>query len=231
QNGGVLGEVAVDADAARFLAADQNLPGWIHHQVADELESDPALDQLASMFGGDAVLHARGVEGAHHVARPVLASDQPLQEDGIDLVGVDKAAVLRRGPDAVRIAIGDEAGMALFLNYHFLQSADVRLNRLRINSRKQRVHLAPDLHMGDASPLENVGEDVAPRAVHAVDGKLEAGLGDLLQVGKSGDGMNVSRLEVGFLDLRPYSPWHGAGTNVVLNLGDDGRRGRSAVRR
>src|SRR5438270_12694810 len=80
-----LGQMALEADAAGLFAADQDLP--LQHEVADVLEADAALQQLASMLGGDAVKHARGVKGAHHVARPVIVVfEHPLQQDGEDLM-------------------------------------------------------------------------------------------------------------------------------------------------
>jgi hypothetical protein len=43
-----LRQVALEADAARLLAAHQNLP--LQHVVADILEADAVLDQLAAVL-------------------------------------------------------------------------------------------------------------------------------------------------------------------------------------
>ena len=105
----------------------------------------------------------------------------------------------------------------------------MRQDGLRIDSRKQRVHLAADLHMRDAALLEYLCEHVAPRAVHTVDSEFEIGAGDLLQIGKFADGVNVGRLEVGFFDFCRAAFGHGSGMDVIFNLLDDGRRGRAAI--
>src|SRR5579859_5032485 len=55
-----LGKMTGDADAARLLAANEDVA--LEHEIADELEADAALMQLASVAGGDAVEHAGGVE-------------------------------------------------------------------------------------------------------------------------------------------------------------------------
>ena len=50
---------------------------------------------------------------------------------------IHKAAVFRRGADAVGIAIGDESRVAFFLDHNLLGGAHVRLDRLRIDSREK----------------------------------------------------------------------------------------------
>ena len=107
-----LRQVSADADAARFLAADEDV--LLEHEVADVLEADAVLVQLAAVPGGDAVEHERGVEGAGDVAGPAFAFEQPLEQDGEDLVCVDDVAVLVYRADAVGVAIGDEACVTLF---------------------------------------------------------------------------------------------------------------------
>src|SRR5690348_9352953 len=72
-------EMARNADSARFFSADQNLA--LQHEIADVLEPYAALVQLASVLGGDAVEHLRRIERAHYFARPLLAFQQPAQQD------------------------------------------------------------------------------------------------------------------------------------------------------
>src|ERR1035438_4075103 len=87
-----LRQVALEADAARLLAAHHDLP--LQHVVADEFEADAVLDQLAAVLGADSVQHLGGVEGAGDGARPALALEYPTQQDGKDLVRIDELAVL-----------------------------------------------------------------------------------------------------------------------------------------
>ena len=117
-----------------------------HHQIADVLEPDAALNQFASMFGGDAVQHARGVKSAHHVTRPVFGFEQPLQQDGIDFVRIHKATVFSSRAKAVSITVSGKAGMAFFFHHNVLKRLNMRLNRLRIDSGET----AGSLHCGSA---------------------------------------------------------------------------------
>ena len=113
------------------------------------------------MFGGNAVEHPRGVKGAGHVARPVfMPRNHPLQQDGKDLVRIHKAAVFRRCSDSVGIAIGNESRVAFLLDHDFA-GAHVRLNGLRVDSRKERIDLTANLHMLDAG-FEDIRQHVAP---------------------------------------------------------------------
>ena len=61
----------------------------------------------------------------------------------------------------------------MLFDHHVLQGAHVRLNWLRIDSGKQRVHFVPDLHVRDAALAENLRQNVPARAVHAVNRELE----------------------------------------------------------
>ena len=108
----------------------------LHHEVGNVLESDVALAQLASILGGDAIDHAAGVEGAHHIARPFLVDQQPVQQHRHALVRIDEAPIFSHSADAVGIAVACQAGMAFFFHYYFLQQRDVRQNRFRINARE-----------------------------------------------------------------------------------------------
>src|SRR5207245_9232675 len=101
------GNITRVPDASRRLATNQDLA--YHHQVRNIFEADRALVQLAAMLGGDAIEHARGVESAHYVARPLLAFEQPAEENRENLVGIDEAAVFGHGADAVGVAIRGKA--------------------------------------------------------------------------------------------------------------------------
>ena len=102
------------------------------------------LDQLAAVLRADAVEHLGGVEGARHGAGPALALQHPAQQDGVDLVRIDEVAVLVGRANAVRIAVRAEAGLAAVGHHRLAQRANVRLNRLRIDARKQRVGIASE---------------------------------------------------------------------------------------
>src|SRR5437016_2207207 len=145
--------MALYADAARFLSANQNLP--FQHEVADVLKADATFEQLAVVPGGNSVKHPGGIEGAHHVTRPVAMSKQPLQDDGINFMRINEAAIFRHSANAVGIAIRHYARMALLMHHSFLQHAHVRLNGLWINAGKERIYLTANLYVLDCPLLEN----------------------------------------------------------------------------
>ena len=70
--------------------------------------------QGAAILRGDTVEHLGGVEGTGDVAGPALAVEQPLEQDGEDLVRVDDVAMLIDRADAVGVSVGDEACIAFF---------------------------------------------------------------------------------------------------------------------
>ena len=76
---------------------------------------------------------------------------------------------------------------------------------------------------------EDSGEDVRARAVHAVDGELEAGLRDEVEVGEAADGFEIAGQEV---DFRDGGGLRGLGQRLVekgLDRGHDGGASRAAV--
>src|SRR6185437_5507656 len=158
-----------------------------------------------------------------------MAFEKPLKQDGVDFVRVHKAAVLCSGADAIGIAISCETGVTFFLYHGFLQHADVRLNGLGINSGKQRVDLASDLDVRYAALSEDIGQHIASGTVHAIDGDLEIGLCDLVEISELRDCGDVRRLEVCLLNFCGHGFWHGAGPDLGLNLGDDGRGGGASI--
>jgi hypothetical protein len=129
-----LGQVALEADAARFLAAHDDFA--LEHEVDDIFEADAVLDELAAVFLCDAIEHFGGVEGAGDGAGPAFALEHPAEQDGEDFVRVDEVAVLVGGADAVGVAVGAEAGLAAVGHDCLTQCADVRLDGLRIDSGK-----------------------------------------------------------------------------------------------
>jgi hypothetical protein len=152
-----LGQVALEADAARLFAAHHDLA--LQHVIADVLEADavlvssrPCLAQMRSSIL--VVLKARVTSPG----QPLRLSTQ-LQQDGEDLVRIDKFAVLVGGADAVRVAVGAEASVALVGDDRFAEGADVRLDGFGIDAGKQRIDVAANLHVIDADAREDVGDE------------------------------------------------------------------------
>src|SRR5260370_5901390 len=166
-----LGKMAGDADASGFFSADEDLA--LQHEIADVLEANAALVQLASVTGSDAGEHACGVEGAHDFSRPLPALQQPAQQHGVNLVRIHEAAVFGDGADAVGVAIGNKTGVTLFADHRLLQHLHMRLDRLRIDSRKQWIDLAANLQKLDAALAEYAGQHTAPGAIHRVNSEFE----------------------------------------------------------
>ncbi len=224
-----LREMAADADAAGLFAADQDL--LREHEVADVLEADAVLVQFAAVFGGDAVQHFGGVEGAGDVAGPAFVLEQPLENDGEDLVRVDDVAVLVDGADAVGVAIGDEAGVAVLGDDAALGLGDVGEDGLGVDAGKGGVDLGPHLDEGDARAGEDAGEHAAAGAVHAVDEEAVAGGADGWQIDELLDRADVVGGEV---DLGDGGRDGGGGQRfleVGLDGADDGGRAGAAVAR
>ena len=72
---------------------------------------------------------------------PLFALQKPSQNDRVDLVRVDEAAVFRDRADAVGVAVGRQPAWQLSRDDHLLQQRNVRHDRLRVDSRKERIQL------------------------------------------------------------------------------------------
>src|SRR6266700_268120 len=133
------------------------------------------------------------------------------------------------GADAVGVAVGAEAGVAVVGDHDLLEGPDVRLDRLGIDAREQGVDVAADLDVVDAEARKDVGEDGAAGAVHGVDGELEARPGNQVEVGEALDGLQVVGQEV---ELTNGGWLAGTGNGLAeeaFDLGNDGGLARPAV--
>ena len=228
QNAVALGQVATNADSAGFLAADEDVA--LEHEVADVLEADTALVHFAAVFRADAIDHASGVEGANDFARPLLALQQPLEDDRENLVRVHEAAVFGDGTEAVGIAICGKPRGALLAHYRLLKQFDVRQDGLGINAREQRVQLATNFYVVDVGLGKDALEHAAAGAVHDVDRELETGLLDGVEVDKLLYCRDVRSLEVGAKNLATGTIYLRCVERTLDRLDDSGC-GRTAVSR
>ena len=87
---------------------------------------------------------------------------------------IDEVAVLVSGADAVRIAVGAKAGVAMVLDRRFAERANMRLDRLGVDLREKWVDVAANLHVIDADAGEDVGDESAAGAVHGINGEFHA---------------------------------------------------------
>ena len=108
----------------------------------------------------------------------------PTEKHGVDFVRVDEVAVLVGCADAVGVAVGAEAGLAVVGDRGFAEGADVGLDGLGIDAGKERVGFGADGDVGHADAIKDVGEDRAACAVHGVDAELHAGFRDEVEVGE-----------------------------------------------
>src|ERR1700681_4021824 len=152
KNAIALGKEAAVSNATGFFSPHQNFP--FHHEIGDVFETDGGLVQLASMLGGNAVHHAGSVEGANHVARPLLANQEPVQKYRHALVRIDETTVFGDRANAIGVAIRRESGMAFLFYYRLLKHGDVGKNRLRINARKQWIHFLADCDVANPIRVE-----------------------------------------------------------------------------
>src|SRR5580658_895839 len=160
------------------------------------LEADAVLVNFAPVTGGDAIYHLGRVEGPGHVAGPLLAFEQPLQQEAVDLIGIDESPFLIYRADAVRVTVGGKAGLAVVFQHRNLQRPDMGRYRLWLNAGKERIPFRPYLDVVNAHAGEDAGEDAPPGAVHAVNGVFLPGRGDPLEVSEGRDGLDIRAKKV-----------------------------------
>ncbi len=141
---------------------------------------------------------------------------------------IDEIAVFVGGPNAVRVAIGDQAGIAFLRDDHVLAGADVGLDGLGIDAGKQRIGVGANLDEVNADPGEDAGKDARTGAIHAIDGEFESRLCDQIQIDEPLDSVEVGRDEVDLFDLRGL----GGGKRLAeqsFDLRHDRRAARASV--
>src|SRR6185437_12423215 len=157
--------------------------------------------QFSAMLRTDAVHHASGVECPHYFPRPLLALNQPTQQNGEDFVRIDDVAMFIDSANPVGVSIRSESGLTMFFDHCLLQLSKVRQDRFRIDPGKQRVRFAVDLNAGNIDATENSRQNSAACSVHGIDSEFEPAGCDLLQVDKSRDLLNVSGKKIHLLNF------------------------------
>ncbi len=118
---------------------------------------------------------------------------------------INKVAVLIRRADTVRIAIGAQACVAMMRDRSFAKRADMRLNRLGIDARKQRINISANLHMIHADARKDVRQDRAPSAIHRVNGELHPRLRDQVQIRETLNRLQIRRQKINlFYSCGPF---------------------------
>src|SRR6266568_858052 len=107
--------------------------------------------------------------------------------------------------------------MAAFARNRLLQHADVRLNRLGINVRKEWIDILPDRDEIDFMFAKNVSEHAAPGTVHGIDSKLEPRLPNEVEISKPANRPNVGRFQVHLLNARLLALGHGSRCRFLLD--------------
>ena len=141
---------------------------------------------------------------------------------------INKAAVFSHRADAVSVAVGRQAGMAVFSGYGFAQLIDMRLDRLRIDAGEQGVDFLADRNVIDSMFGKNAFHHAAPGAVHGVNCEFQVCFGNQIQIGEFAHGLDVRRLEIELFDLSALAGRHRLGAQFVFDLPHDGGGGGSA---
>src|ERR1700756_2192740 len=144
--------MAFDADAARLLAADEDVV--LQHKIADVFEADAMLIKRLIVLSGDTIQHLGGVESTCYAASPALSFQQPSQQDGKNLVGIDEVTVFIYGTETIRVTIRHQASLTFLCDNRLLQSTNVGLDWFRVDAGEQRVMFGTDLHKVDAKRTE-----------------------------------------------------------------------------
>ncbi len=147
----------------------------------------------------------------------------------VDLIGVDEASLLIHRANAVRVAVGGKAGLAVMLQHRDLERTNVGRNRLRLDAGKERIQLGADLDVVDAHARKDAGEHASPRAVHAVDGVFLPGCGDPLEIGEDGDGLDIRAKKVSLGNGAAGSGHRQLSPQITFDRRHDRRAARSAI--
>ncbi len=104
----------------------------------------------------------------------------------------------------------------------------MRRDGLRIDAGEQRVQFAANFEVRDAALGKDAFQHAAPGAIHDVDGELEAGFLDQLQVDEVLDGRDVGRLEIGKRHAAALA-LQARRIQLALDRTHDRRRTRAAI--
>jgi len=172
----------------------------VHHARSNPLEADRRLNGLLAERGGQPVQQVRGCKVAHdRAALPLHLVQIPVQEQQ-QVVDVDILAPLIDQRDAVRVAVGGQPQVVVFVAHICAQQAQrVEVRRGRA-AAEQRI--APLVDEGDAAArlVEDNAERQMCDAIHRVDDDPQARLADRGHVDERLHPVHVLVDEVATLD-------------------------------
>ncbi len=154
-----FGDMALDADAARLLTADQHVIA--EHQIADVIEAHRRLVQGQAVNLGQPVEHLGGGNRLDHCAG-LAAAHQITQRQGHDRVRINEAP---RRPDCARpvgIAVHRQTQIIVASGHLFDERNEMPGDRLRVNAVETGVHLAANLNHLRAGFEQQVAQIPAP---------------------------------------------------------------------
>ena len=169
-----FGDVAAEAVAATFFAADQRI--GLHHLRAEELEADLRLVHGHVVDLAEALHHGGRRDRLDDCAAFATNLEQIVREQREHLELVDEVAVLVGDAYAIGVTVRGDADIEAALRHQRFHLAEVARDRLRcVHAGEYRV--AEAVQFGDVrfAAIEQRAEVAGAGAVHRVVGDVQSG--------------------------------------------------------
>src|SRR3984957_5301496 len=232
-HGGVaFGQVEFGADAAAFLAAEENVA--FEHAVANVFEADRGFPDFAAEFRGDLVDHFGGGKSFGDFAGKLTGTGEMPEQDGENLVRIDERAIAIDCADAVGVAVEAKTRVVFSFDHGLAERGDVRLDGFGIHAAEERVAIGANLFAGDSVAAKETGEQAAAGAVHGIDYETKICRPNAIPIDEGGEGFKVrgakiERLNAARLRRQRRDAFALDAGEFGFDLGDDSGRGGAAV--
>ena len=185
----LAGDVPLDGQAPGALAADDGVR--LGHLGGDPLEAHGHLIALLPQAFRHPVQQMGGGIVAHAGALPAAIFDQVVIEQHQQGVGVDEAALLVDDAQAVRIAVGGHAQIAVPVRHHIGEGGQgLGVGGRELAAEEGVMPVMDDLQIAAAGGQDGAQAGLA-HPVHGVQGDLQPRFFDGLHIHQREDAVNV----------------------------------------
>ena len=163
-----------------FFAADGDLVG--EDQFADVFEAYGGFKERDLVEVGEGVDEVGGGDGFGDAVLPAAGFDEVVEEQGDDVVGLDKGAVLVDDAEAVGVSVGgdDEAGTDLV--HLGLGVAQQMIVRFGCMAAEEDVAVVVDGFDGNSDRAKDVAAVASGCSPEGVEDNLDLTVGDGMEV-------------------------------------------------
>src|SRR5271168_3819433 len=172
--------MAADGESGRLFAADCDFV--FIDQFADVLEAYRSFIEQNLMVIGEGVYEVGGGDGFGNPVAPAARLDQIIEEQGDDVIGLDKDAVGVDDAEAVGVAVrSDDEACADLVHFGFRVPEKVVVGFWRM-AAKEHIAIVVDRFDSDSRLTQNMATIATTRAPEGIEDDLDARCGNGFEI-------------------------------------------------